>query len=56
MIYVESWARVRQLSLSGKILRFLVDRFFLQWETLADKETDRVSRWRARKEYKGVLV
>lgn len=33
-IYVESWARVRRLSLSGKILVRVVDRFIVQWETL----------------------
>jgi len=34
MIYVESYARVRSLSLSGKILRYCVDRFVVQWPTL----------------------
>jgi len=34
MIYVESYARVQSLSLSGKILRHLVDRFLVQWPTL----------------------
>ena len=35
-IYVETWARVRRLSLSGKILLRLcmVDRFIVQWESL----------------------
>lgn len=33
-IYVESWARVRRLSLSGKILLRVVDRFIVQWESL----------------------
>ncbi|KAF8554159.1 glycosyltransferase family 1 protein [Imleria badia] len=34
MIYVESYARVQSLSLSGKILRYFVDRFLVQWPTL----------------------
>ena len=33
-IYIESWARVRRLSLSGKILLPVVDRFIVQWESL----------------------
>jgi beta-1,4-N-acetylglucosaminyltransferase len=33
-IYVESWARVRRLSLSGRILVWVVDRFLVQWEGL----------------------
>ncbi|KAI0819985.1 oligosaccharide biosynthesis protein Alg14 like-domain-containing protein, partial [Trametes gibbosa] len=35
LIYVESFARVRRLSLSGKLLRPLVDRFIVQWPDLA---------------------
>ncbi|KAI6248008.1 UDP-N-acetylglucosamine transferase subunit alg14 [Erysiphe necator] len=37
VIYVESWARVKSLSLSGKLLLKLklCDRFLVQWETLA---------------------
>ncbi|KAK0454686.1 glycosyltransferase family 1 protein [Armillaria borealis] len=31
LIYVESFARVHSLSLSGKLLRPLVDRFVVQW-------------------------
>lgn len=31
VIYVESFARVTSLSLSGKILKHLVDRFVTQW-------------------------
>ncbi|TBU45908.1 glycosyltransferase family 1 protein [Dichomitus squalens] len=34
LIYVESFARVRHLSLSGKLLRPLVDRFIVQWPDL----------------------
>jgi beta-1,4-N-acetylglucosaminyltransferase len=33
-IFIESWARVRSLSLSGKILLPLVDRFLVQWPKL----------------------
>ncbi|KAK0484373.1 glycosyltransferase family 1 protein [Armillaria luteobubalina] len=37
LIYVESFARVHSLSLSGKLLRPLVDRFVVQWpQTLTD--------------------
>lgn len=37
IIYVESWARVMTLSLSGKVLLYLgiCDRFLVQWEALA---------------------
>ncbi|KZF25753.1 glycosyltransferase family 1 protein [Xylona heveae TC161] len=48
-IYVESWARVRGLSLSGKILVRLVDRFLVQWEALKGVGG-------GRGEYLGVLV
>lgn len=34
-VYVESWARVKTLSLSGKILRWMVGRFLVQWPGLA---------------------
>ncbi|KAJ2170611.1 metalloprotease [Coemansia sp. RSA 518] len=34
IIYVESFARVRTLSLSGKILYLLADRFIVQWPGL----------------------
>ena len=47
-IYVESFARVHTLSLSGRILLHCVNRFFVQWSTLA-----RVNR---RVEYMGILV
>ena len=39
-IYIESWARVRTLSLSGRILKPLVDRFLVQWPQLAISEDD----------------
>ena len=48
-IYIESWARVRRLSLSGKILFPVVNRFIVQWETLARMTGDKA-------EYLGVLV
>lgn len=35
-IYIESWARVKTLSLSGRILRFLAGRVLVQWRGLAD--------------------
>ncbi|KAI9793506.1 MAG: UDP-N-acetylglucosamine transferase subunit [Peltula sp. TS41687] len=47
-IYVESWARVKSLSLSGKILIGVVDRFLVQWESLRGVG--------GRGEYLGVLV
>ncbi|KAI0675214.1 oligosaccharide biosynthesis protein Alg14-like protein, partial [Trametes maxima] len=37
LIYVESFARVRHLSLSGKLLRPLVDKFVVQWPELAGR-------------------
>lgn len=33
-VYVESWARVRRLSLSGRVLAWVVDRFLVQWVQL----------------------
>ncbi|KAL4246012.1 UDP-N-acetylglucosamine transferase subunit ALG14 [Abortiporus biennis] len=48
LIYVESFARVGSLSLSGKLLRPFVDRFIVQWPDLA-KERPGV-------EYRGWLV
>jgi beta-1,4-N-acetylglucosaminyltransferase len=35
-IYVESWARVKTLSLSGKMLHYCVDRFLVQWKPLEE--------------------
>lgn len=35
-IYIESWARVKKLSLSGRILRFLASRVLVQWRGLGD--------------------
>jgi len=34
IIYVESFSRVRRLSLTGRLLRQLADLFFIQWEEL----------------------
>lgn len=48
-IYIESWARVRKLSLSGKILVKIVDRFLVQWEGLLGSTN-------GKGEYIGVLV
>ena len=48
-IYVESWARVRTLSLSGKLLINVVDRFLVQWEVLEGCGG-------GRGEFRGVLV
>ncbi|KAI8993107.1 oligosaccharide biosynthesis protein Alg14-like protein [Trametes punicea] len=36
LIYVESFARVQHLSLSGKLLRPVVDRFIVQWAELLE--------------------
>lgn len=48
-IYVESWARVKRLSLSGRILCRLVDRFLVQWPQLETTVGPRA-------EYMGVIV
>ena len=53
-IYVESWARVKALSLSGVLLKPLVDRFVVQWEALQRKEGEKERGGRA--EFVGVLV
>lgn len=52
-------ARVQRLSLSGKILIYFVDRFFVQWQALADDDNGMQatkSSWKARREYRGLLV
>ncbi|TKA57698.1 hypothetical protein B0A53_00847 [Rhodotorula sp. CCFEE 5036] len=63
LVYVESLARTRRLSLSARIVRPLVDRFFVQWETLRDELLKREgggaagrSRWKAQVECQGWLV
>ncbi|GEM08352.1 glycosyltransferase family 1 protein [Rhodotorula toruloides] len=37
LIYVESLARTRRLSLSAKLVRPFVDRFFVQWDSLRNE-------------------
>lgn len=46
IIYIESLARVKKLSISGKLLRPISDRFIVQWEPLLF----------GRLEYHGILV
>ena len=48
-IFIESWARVKTLSLSGKILLPFVDRFLVQWPALQGKGGGKA-------EYVGTLV
>lgn len=48
-IFIESWARVKTLSLSGRLLKPLVNRFIVQWPELVKTQGDRV-------EYIGPLV
>lgn len=36
-IYVESWARIKTLSVSGTLLLPLVDKFLVQWPDLAGR-------------------
>lgn len=52
-IYVESWARVTSLSLSGKLLLPFADRFLVQWPALEGKIA-----WKGMRptEYVGTLV
>ena len=49
-VYVESWARVKKLSLSGRLLCWVVDRVLVQWEQLQGAGVGK------RAEFKGVLV
>lgn len=55
-VYVESWARVKTLSLSGKVLLWLgiYDRFLVQWEGLAKQING--DKPRKRVEWRGFLV
>ncbi|KAK2808820.1 hypothetical protein FQN50_004296 [Emmonsiellopsis sp. PD_5] len=67
-IFIESWARVTTLSLSGKLVLPLVDRFLVQWEGLEGYSYSYYSgfagwmggrggkRGRGRAEYVGALV
>ncbi|OJA20874.1 hypothetical protein AZE42_02977 [Rhizopogon vesiculosus] len=48
VMYVESFARVRSLSLSGKLLYHFVDRFVVQWPDLVQSG--------GREDYRGCLV
>ncbi|TKA24748.1 hypothetical protein B0A50_05736 [Salinomyces thailandicus] len=48
-VYVESWARVKKPSLSGRLLKHVVDRFLVQWPQL-----ERGAGGRA--EFRGVFV
>jgi len=52
-VFIESWARVTSLSLSGKILLPFADRFLVQWPSLRGKRA-----WRDMKEseFVGTLV
>ena len=52
-IFVESWARVSMLSLSGKLLLPFVDRFLVQWPSLEGKQAWKGTR---KTEYIGVLL
>jgi beta-1,4-N-acetylglucosaminyltransferase len=56
IIYVESWARVRTLSLSGRILLWtgVCDIFLVQWESLAKAINGNGARKKV--EWKGFLV
>ncbi|TPX58962.1 hypothetical protein PhCBS80983_g02791 [Powellomyces hirtus] len=44
LIYVESWARVGRLSMTGKIAWYFVDRFLVQWEMDGLKGVEYVGR------------
>ncbi|RIA85823.1 Glycosyltransferase Family 1 protein [Glomus cerebriforme] len=48
LIYIESFARVKTLSLTGKLLYRFVDKFLVQWSYLLEKYPNA--------EYKGILV
>ena len=56
IIYIESVARVKKLSLTGKIARLFVDRFFVQWEAVGNSKLETRRWWLATKEYRGILV
>ncbi|GAA5966868.1 hypothetical protein JCM3765_004582 [Sporobolomyces pararoseus] len=62
LVYIESLARTKRLSLSAKLVRPIVDRFFVQWESLRSeivkKENERSSwgRLKAKVECQGWLV
>lgn len=52
-IFVESWARVTTLSLSGKILLPFADRFLVQWPALGGRQ---IWKGMGKTEYVGTLV
>jgi beta-1,4-N-acetylglucosaminyltransferase len=58
VVYVESWARVKKLSLSGMLLEGVVERFLMQWPQLVEEGKQKKSWWSGgrRREYLGVLV
>ncbi|KAL8290127.1 hypothetical protein RQP46_003066 [Phenoliferia psychrophenolica] len=61
LIYIESLARTRKLSVSAKLVRPVVDRFFVQWESLREvlkgsAVGETRSRWMAQVECEGWLV
>ncbi|KAK9332521.1 oligosaccharide biosynthesis protein Alg14 like-domain-containing protein [Lipomyces starkeyi] len=41
LVYIESFARVNSLSLTGRILISMVDRFIVQWPSLAERYKDK---------------
>lgn len=45
MIYIESWTRVTSLSLTGKIVKPLVDTFITQWDENNDNVEDIEKLW-----------
>lgn len=53
-VYIESWARVKKLSLSGRILKFLASRVLVQWRGLGDIDRVRTDKEMG-KEESGVL-
>jgi UDP-N-acetylglucosamine:LPS N-acetylglucosamine transferase len=48
-IFVESWCRVQNPSGTGKIVYWLSDKFYVQWESLLDE-------YGSKAEYKGSIV
>ncbi|KAM0745645.1 oligosaccharide biosynthesis protein Alg14 like protein [Meredithblackwellia eburnea MCA 4105] len=65
LVYIESLARTRKLSLSAKLVRPVVNRFFVQWESLREalegtgvksNEKERKLRWKAKVEFEGWFV
>ncbi|KAJ3016873.1 hypothetical protein HKX48_003820 [Thoreauomyces humboldtii] len=44
LVYVESWARVGGLSLTGKLSWYFVDRFLVQWEMERVRNVEYVGR------------